>query len=269
MSRVSCGPVLAERIVTLGSGCRRLRVDAVVDDRDAGRADRSGTCRAGSAVGATAASAASRAPSCMAFLAAGARSSPRCDREFGIEIEVLALGRVIIFEIGDMAGLGPDVLQKQVLAPAGIDHHHIGLEALFGQLAGPVRDAIGAAQARDDGGIAVLVRRVLGTGDGIVGEILHARDRALLAASRGPTTSCPSATKLRRQAQELARKILVNEERIFIGCPCAVVRPLRPRRREMQPDYVGSGKPAALSASCCCCARASREKRSISASKSR
>ena len=172
------------------------------------------------------------------------------DRELGIEIEVLPLGVVIILEIGDVAGLGPDVLQKQVLAPAGIDHHHVGLEALSGQLLGPVRDAVGAAQARDDGGVAVLIRRVLRTGDGIVGIVLHARDRALLDHPEAHDL-VPLGDEAPGQAQELARKILVNESDLH-QVPLTLRHALRPngaRCNLITQDLVNRKRSAPPSAS--------------------
>ena len=118
-----------------------------------------------------------RAPSCIAFLTRSRQiiSSLRTGNS-GSKSDVLALRRVIVFEIGDMARLRPDILQEQVLAPAGVHHDEIRLEALLRQGAGLDGDAIGALQGREDGreaaveGVAVRPRhrRI-----GIIGDARH------------------------------------------------------------------------------------------------
>ena len=153
------------RMVTLESGFSRLRVDAVVDDRDpVAQVNREGVAlifgrrhrrirgiertELHGVLGA-------QAPHGLDIL----------DRIFRIEIEVLALGRIIIFEIGHVVGLRPHVLEEEVLSPSRIHRHHVGTEALLGEASRAVSCPIGPAQTRDHWRITVVERLVVGTVD--------------------------------------------------------------------------------------------------------
>jgi hypothetical protein len=134
------------------------------------------------------------------------------DREFRIEAEILPDRReVVVFEIRDVPRLRPDILQEQVLAPAGIDDDEVRLESLLRQRSGEMGDREAVLQPVGRVVVAAVEGVPLRAGHRLVREVAHARDPAGLHGAEadhlvtlGGEQAC--------EPHELAWKVLMNED---------------------------------------------------------